>query len=425
MAGLTISAAAIAWYAFVAIERSVDRITTESVPSMAVSLRLANKSTEIAATAPALMASVDQEERISAQIKLEARSKELAGLMRDLKATGIEPETEANLIEIQEEIVRHLGELNAAVKEQLRLKVQRKRTSAEIAAAHGQLVQILEPLVDDAVFNLVISGENLTAQSTKAITDLVEGGIGTIQLLLTINAEANLAAGLLAEAANAADPVLIQPIRERFFAAAATVERSLTELPELVEKTKLQQALESLLVLGSGSDNIFDVRERELSEVDAARNLGGQISSSALLETKRKNMAAASRLAHDDLLEMLTPMVDDATFNLVISGEDLTAQSTRAITGLVEGGIGTIHLLLTVNAEANLAAGLLAEAANASDPVLIQPIRERFFAAAATVERSLTELPDLAERTKLQPAVEALLVLGSGRDAIFDVRERE
>ena len=140
MAGLTISAAAIAWYAFVAIERSVDRITTESVPAMAVSLRLANKSTEIAATAPALMASVNQEERIAAQTRLEARSKELAGLMQDLKATGIGPETEASLVQIQEEIARELGGLNAAVKVQFRLKVQRETTSAEIAAAHGQMV---------------------------------------------------------------------------------------------------------------------------------------------------------------------------------------------------------------------------------------------------------------------------------------------
>ena len=38
MAGLTILAGAVAWYAFGAIGRSVDRITVESVPAMATSL---------------------------------------------------------------------------------------------------------------------------------------------------------------------------------------------------------------------------------------------------------------------------------------------------------------------------------------------------------------------------------------------------
>ena len=40
-----------------------------------------------------------------------------------------------------------------------------------------------------------------------------------------------------------------------------------------------------------------------------------------------------------------------------------------------------------------LAAGLLTEAAHVDDPALIQPIRERFSAAAATIERSLKALP--------------------------------
>ena len=90
MAGLTILAAAIAWYAFVAIERSVQGITRDSVPAMAVSLRLAEKSAEIAATAPALMASANQDERISARSKLEGHSRELADLIDALNSTGIE-----------------------------------------------------------------------------------------------------------------------------------------------------------------------------------------------------------------------------------------------------------------------------------------------------------------------------------------------
>ncbi|MEE8504979.1 MAG: hypothetical protein V3S40_02030, partial [Kiloniellales bacterium] len=247
MAGLTISAAGIAWYAFVAIERAVDRITTESVPAMAVSLRLAEKSTEIAATAPALMASANQEERIAAKTRLEARSKELAGLMQDLKATGIEPETEAGLVEIQEEIARQLGGLNAAVKEQLRLKVQRETTSAEIAAAHGQLAEFLEPLVDDAVFNLVISGEGLTARSTEAITGLVEGGVNVLQVLLALRAEGNLAAGLLAEAANTSEHALLQPIRERFIAASNHIQEQLVQLPDETGNQELREKAERLI----------------------------------------------------------------------------------------------------------------------------------------------------------------------------------
>jgi hypothetical protein len=49
-----------------------------------------------------------------------------------------------------------------------------------------------------------------------------------------------------------------------------------------------------------------------------------------------------------------------------------------------------IDQLFTINAEGNLAAGLLTEAAHVSDPALIQPIRERFLAATATIDRRLS-----------------------------------
>ena len=52
MAMLTVGASAVAWYAFTDIDRSVTRITAESIVGMAASLRLAEKSAEITATAP-------------------------------------------------------------------------------------------------------------------------------------------------------------------------------------------------------------------------------------------------------------------------------------------------------------------------------------------------------------------------------------
>ena len=60
--------------------------------------------------------------------------------------------------------------------------------------------------------------------------------MNTLQQLLTVNAAGNLVAGLLVEAAQVEDPTRIQPLRERFNAAAASVDRSLRKLPESSEK---------------------------------------------------------------------------------------------------------------------------------------------------------------------------------------------
>jgi len=212
------------------------------------------------------------------------------------------------------------------------------------------------------------------------------------------------------------DPVLIQPIRERFLAAAATVERSMGELPDFAERQALQQALDALLGLGSGEDNIFDVRERELRAGATARET---------LALRRQRMAEALKAAHGALLEILTPIVDDAAFDLVIDAEDVTAKNAEAITGLIDGGVTTLQALLALRAEGNLVAGLLAEAANTSDRALIQPLRERFIAAAAKIRAQLDGLSSAIDGGDITETADRLVAFGVGDDGIFRLRERE
>ena len=47
MAAMTAIASAFAWYAFIGIDRAVTQITTDSIPGMATSLRLAETSAEM------------------------------------------------------------------------------------------------------------------------------------------------------------------------------------------------------------------------------------------------------------------------------------------------------------------------------------------------------------------------------------------
>src|SRR5437764_13207505 len=77
MAALTTIASAVAWYAFAAIDRSVTRITSDSMPGMAASFRLAEKADEIAAAAPSIMVSARQEERKHEQERLVRKVKQL------------------------------------------------------------------------------------------------------------------------------------------------------------------------------------------------------------------------------------------------------------------------------------------------------------------------------------------------------------
>jgi hypothetical protein len=350
MAMLTCGASAVAWYAFTDVDRSIAQIAAKSVVGMAVSLRLAEKSAEITATAPALIASRSEKEQVQEQDRLVKRLNELSAATEGLKTAGVAEASLSNLIEIEGKIATELKALNAAVEHRLRISAQRQAATAGLAAVHAKFQEALEPLVDDAGFDLVTTSEDMTAKSKAAITGLVEGGVNALQALLILRADGNLAAGLLAEAAHVDDPALIQPLRERFSAAAATIERNLERSRQSPEIGRLRESSEALITLGGGADNVFEARSQELRAAAETRRS---------LQAKREGMTAAVEAAHRALLETLAPMVDDAGFNLVTTSEDLTAKSTEVITNLVEGGVGNLQVLLTLRAEGNLAAGLL------------------------------------------------------------------
>ncbi len=212
------------------------------------------------------------------------------------------------------------------------------------------------------------------------------------------------------------DLQLIQPTRERFLTAATAVEKSLAQLPDSPEKGRMARASVALLELGTGVDNVFTARQRELQAQAVARDE---------LEAERARLAEAVSANHSVLLDLLTPLVDDAVFALILDGEQVTADSTAAINGLIEGGVNTLSALLTLRAESNLAAGLLSEAANVIDMRLLSPLKERLTAATARVERTLAEIaPDL-DGAQLADMTQELLALGSADENIFVLREEE
>ena len=228
---LTALASAVAWYVFRDIDRAVTRITVESVPGIVIALSSAERSAEIAAAAPALMTVGSQEDRALEEAKLEERARALVALIKDLISSNVPPEKTLALSKIERETTTKIKELNSAVEKRLRLETERQATIRGLSVAHADFLIAIEPLIDDSVFNLVTRGEDVTAESIKATTNLVEGDVSKIDKLFTINVEGNLAAGLLTEAAHVSDPALIQPIRERFLAAAATINRGLQLLP--------------------------------------------------------------------------------------------------------------------------------------------------------------------------------------------------
>ena len=87
--------------------------------------------------------------------------------------------------------------------------------------------------------------------------------------------------------------------------------------------------------------------------------------------------------------------------------------------------MNTLHVLLTLRAEGNLAAGLLNEAAGVPDPSSLKPLQERFVAAASRAEKLLAQLPPEVDNGALKGLTEKLIAFGTSAENIFDLRHEE
>lgn len=401
-AGLTIVACAVAWFVFVTVERSVLRLTQDSVPSLVDASALSTVVAELSARAPALFASNDLGELNAERAELEEDLYRFTNIVGALVRADQYQEEGKPISTTAAVLVAKLDEVASSVQRRLALKRRRVETMADLHQSHARFNETLEPLVDDAVFDLVITGETVMADNTAAINSLVDGGVSQIDHLLSVNAAVNLASGLMSAAINLEHTVLIEPIRERFLSAALAIERNLRQLPVNHRTDAIRRASNDLLSLGNGE--IF--------------RAGGPNGSQA---------AIADRLQqrHEQVLLLLTPMIDDAAFDLVMTTEDLTARSEAAIANLIDENAGILGTMLTARAEGNLVASLLSDAAVAADANLLQPLMERFAASEARLEALMQKVEGADFHGDFSRSTNALLGFGHGSGGMFALRRAE
>jgi len=399
---LTVAACVVAWLIFTTIERAVDRVTEESVPGMVDALAMSKTVADISASAPALFASSNQEELAAERATLDGEINSFTEIAAALGRAG-RYEGERPIADAAVDLLTALDGLAESVETRLALQRRRESISADLHEAHTKFNETLEPLVDDAVFNLVITGEKVMADNTESINNLVDDGASRIDHLLSINAAVNLAAGLMGEALNVANPVLLEPIHERFLSASLAIERGLRQLPEGQQVEAVTRACTSLLAVGR--EGLFSAGSAGSPDVSARAKLLKQ--------------------RHEQVLLLLTPMIDDAAFDLVMTTGDLTNGSEKAISGLIDGNAEILSLMQTAQAEGNLVASLLSDAAVASDENLLELLVERFTASRARLESVLGKVEQASYYDDLSRATNALLEFGDGDASMFDLRRSE
>lgn len=300
VAALTVLCSLIALYAFTTIGDTTTSIVSRNMPAMVESLRLAEETSQLLASAPRLMTAEDEAARAAVAAEIGLQQKSLLDRIQNLRA--LEMRGTVALSNVQHAVSDRIDALKNMVSERIALVTERQKVAATIRRARDQFVGGITPATD------VASGAATGEKMSPEALDLV-------RRLLELKSDANILAGLLTESAIVTDSTRIQALGVIIETSAKKVESQIKALPDPELRDGLLKYFTGLAAL-SGDKGILAIREKELKALEQAQ----------LSFTATQNEAVALKRIVDELVQKQsedTKTVSDRAAEQIRSGRFL------------------------------------------------------------------------------------------------------
>lgn len=260
-AALTIIGSSVAFYEFTIIGSTTNEIVSRSLPTTAVSLRLAEQASSLVSSGPRLMTAGTDKIRAETLDNINKQEQSLEAGIAQLKALGI---GNADEIEVSRKALsQRLQTLNQAVSNRISMSNERSYLASSVRAAHEALLISLAPAIDDANFDLMMNAKQEGAAA-------IETRLEYLRRLLETESESNLLAGLLTEASLVGDPTRLEPLRDVIASAQRKITKNLNAIPDRTQKEKLSALYKQLGAIGA-DDGIIAARAYELNQQHEAQ----------------------------------------------------------------------------------------------------------------------------------------------------------
>ncbi len=260
-ASLTIIGASVAFYEFTVIGLTTNEIVSRSLPTTAVSLRLAEQASSLVSSGPRLMAASTDAIRAEIMDNIGEQEKNLENGIARLKKLGI---TKGDDIEASRKALsERLHALDGTISNRIIMSNERSYLASSVRAAHEALLIGLAPAIDDANFDLMMGAKQ---DGVAALDTRLE----YLRRLLETESESNLLAGLLTEASLVTDPRRLEPLRDLINSAQRKITKDLNAITDGAQKQKLMALYKQLGSIGA-DDGILAARAYELSQQQEAQ----------------------------------------------------------------------------------------------------------------------------------------------------------
>lgn len=288
---LIISVSLIALFFLSHIGKVQQNINEENIPEMTSAFAVAQQTATLVAAAPRFTSSTSEQFRTLAgtvDLQTDAFKTQLSAMME------IHGESE-QAQQIQSDgiaIIKNIERIKLLVRERFDLRESSLDLRDELQSIQSEITPIMIREIDNQIFYIITGYQSLDEVKSPSSIHFSEPEFQTYRRLFELREAAAVAAQLLATTFIVTDAAMLQPLRERFEAAAGSISRALDALekheqeeggthdspgsagqsPDSLKSSLLHDRLapvfEDLVSFGRRENNGFDLRSRELAVDD-------------------------------------------------------------------------------------------------------------------------------------------------------------
>ncbi|WP_218048845.1 methyl-accepting chemotaxis protein [Curvivirga aplysinae] len=444
---MTVAASLAGLLSFNRIEQGLLSVTREGVPTMNVAQSLAQQSSALASSGPALNASRDQNERQAAYNYLITQEEALFSLLDQLAELNADSDRVDELRNLVEAIAQNMETQNAAVEKRLTLEAKSAELRATFTNTINQLTTDLQPAITEANQFIFGTSQLITAQVPSNVGKLVDQDVNAmatdaalmkdaLMVLINLrdNRNGNFSEAIQTRLDKFVDDFETQEIRLEKRAPRAQIllgqVYNLTDKPNLLDASGYNQMIEQVDstyegLLQKGVEIASD-RGREiqgfLSEnmdlltYDGAGELSNLLKTEAMLKLLEQSVAQLSEAQDAATIESLAAaiaqQIEDSgdQANELESDESIelieaTLEKLRALATGEEGvaGIRAAELIATQEA-----AGILFQNKDLSDDI-IQSVRDFVESSLADTTVLSTDAEEVLSTGRLVQIIVAVI----------------
>ena len=247
-------------------------VNEKNIPEMTSAFAIAQQTAMLVAAAPRLTASTPEQFRtVSKTVDLQADvfKTQLSVMMENQGESEQARQIQSDGVAI----IQNIERIKLLVRERFDLRESSLNLRDELQGIQSKITPIMINEIDDQMFYLMTGHRSLDAAESPRSVHFSKPEFLIYRRLFELREAAVVASQLLATTFVVTEAAMLQPLRERFEAAAGSTSRSLDALEKYEQEggnlhDQLSGIFEDLVSFGRRENNGFDLRSRELAVDD-------------------------------------------------------------------------------------------------------------------------------------------------------------